>query len=306
MSKKRRYFETEDEEEEDKEEESSSEFDYCDSEDSDDTETDDDDDETSENEILQKCDGEWKSVPSTFSPRKTIPIYKKPQIFECDKDAKNTEIFLKLFPKSLLIWIAQCTNERLEILSEKKGKLIPPTTPDEIMVVLGVLLIMSYNRLPHMWMYWSNNKSLRNETIATAISRNRFMLLHSKMYFNHPLKSKEASKTYYTSELVNCLIYTFNRYRSEATHQSIDEFMVKFKGRTSMKQYMPMKPVKKGMKGFARADADTGYVYYFYIYEGQEKERLEGTLGERVRECNIFLLEFFKKEANIERNEMYI
>lgn len=289
MNRKRQHSETEEEKD------SSSDCDDWDSGESDDSESEDDDDETSECEMQQKLDDKWKSVPPTFSPRKTIPPYKTPLIFECDESSSITGIFLKLFPKSLFMFIAECTNERLEILSEKKGKPIKPTSPDEIMVVVGVLLVMSFNRVPHMWMYWSKNKSVRNETIAAAMSRNRFMLLHSKLYFNHPSKPKEASKTYYTSELVNCLIYTFNRYRSESTHQSIDEFMVKFKGRTSMKQYVPIKPVRKGMKGFARADADTGYVYYFFIYEGQEKERLEGTLGERVCVIDYFYYNIFLK-----------
>lgn len=252
-----------------------------------------DDDDTIENESKQNApnsDNQWKSVPSTFSPRMTIPTYQEPQIYDCDKDSTIMEIFLKLFPKSLFIWIAECTNERLQILSKRKGKEIKATDPDEIMVVIGCLLVMSFNRVPHMKMYWSKNKSVRNDTIATAIIRDRFMLLHSKLYFNHPSKPNGVDKTYYTSELVSCLIFTFNRYRTEATHQSIDEFMVKFKGRTSMKQYVPIKPVKVGMKGFCRADADTGYVYYFYIYQGQEKQPSEGTLGERV--CLLSYLYF--------------
>lgn len=256
---------------------------YCEqSDDSDDSESDSENDETIESKSQPSSDNQWKSVPPTFSPRMTIPTYQEPQIMDCNEESTIMDIFLKLFPKSLFIWIADCTNERLQMLSETKGKEIKPTNRDEIMVVIGCLLVMSFNRVPHMWMYWSKNKSVRNETIATAISRDRFMLLHSKLYFNHPVKPNGADKTYYTSELINCLIYTFNRYRTEATHQSIDEFMVKFKGRSAMKQYVPIKPVKLGIKGFCRADADTGYVYYFYIYQGQEKEPSEGTLGERV------------------------
>lgn len=152
------------------------------------------------------------------------------------------------------------------------------------MVVIGCLLVMSYNYVPHISMYWSKNKSVRNETIANAISRNRFMLLHSKMYYNHPEKPQNAEKTFYVEELLNCLIHTFNKCRSEATHQSIDEIMIKFKGRSSMKQFMQNKPTPRGIKGFSRADAITGYVYNLFIYQGKEEKRLglDGTLGERV------------------------
>lgn len=233
----------------------------------------------------------WRQVTSAFTPRKIIPPYQEPVITGCDENSSVLDVFLKLFPRSLFIWIADCTNKRLAILSDEKGKQIKPTDPDEMMIVVGCLLVMSYNYVPHINMYWSQNKSVRNETIANAISRNRFLLLHSKMYFNDPVKPKDAEKTYYMEEMLNCLIYTFNRYRSEGTYQSIDEFMVKFKGRSSMKQFILNKPEPRGMKCFCRADASTGYVYDLFIYQGKDEKRLglEGTLGERVR---VFLSQF--------------
>lgn len=243
-------------------------------------ESDDDEDVVEPQNVAQQF--VWNDVSSTFKPRQRLPE-KKEVLTSCDENYTITQVFLKLFPKSLFIWISDCTNERLEILSEKQGKPAEPTDPHEIMVVVGCLLIMSYNRVPHMHMYWSRNKTVRNETIASSISRDRFMLLHSKLYFNHPKKPVDAEKSYYTSELINCLIYTFNRYRSEATYQSIDEFMVAFKGRSSMKQYVPIKPIKRGIKGFCRACACSGYVYDCFIYQGKDTEREDSTLGEWVR-----------------------
>lgn len=121
------------------------------------------------------------------------------------------------------MWIADCTNERLKILEEKKNKKNAPTDYHEIMIVIGCTIIMSYNRVPYMSMLWSQNKSLRNEAIVNAISRDRFLLLYSKMYFNQPKKPANPGKTYYMDELLNCLKHTFLRARSEATFQSIDE-----------------------------------------------------------------------------------
>ena len=36
---------------------------------------------------------------------------------------------------------------------------------------------------------------------------------------------------------------------------SIDEAMIKFKGRSSLKQYVSLKPIKRGIKAWVRADA---------------------------------------------------
>jgi hypothetical protein len=41
---------------------------------------------------------------------------------------------------------------------------------------------------------------------------------------------------------------------------AVDESMVPFKGCSSMKQYVPMKPVKRGYKVWCLADSRTGFV----------------------------------------------
>jgi len=45
--------------------------------------------------------------------------------------------------------------------------------------------------------------------------------------------------------------------------------MIKFKGRSSIKQYMPKKPTNRGYKVWVRCDSITGYVYQFEIYTGK-------------------------------------
>jgi hypothetical protein len=54
--------------------------------------------------------------------------------------------------------------------------------------------------------------------------------------------------------------------------------------RSSMKQYMPMKPVKHGFKVWARADAVNGYFCTFEVYIGRPSDgtTTEVGLGERV------------------------
>lgn len=199
-----------------------------------------------------------------------------------DEDSTPVDLFFKLFPKRLFDWIAQCTNERLDILAEEEGKEVQHTDGNEMILVIGCLLVMGYNRMPHMRMYWSNKASLGNKAIKNAITRDRFLLLASKLYFNHPIKPKGAGKTYYMDELVKWLKHTFKQARSEATYQSIDETMVKFKGRWAGKQFMPKKKIKRGAKIWSRSDAMTGYCYDFNIYTGKEEVATDGTLGERV------------------------
>jgi hypothetical protein len=77
--------------------------------------------------------------------------------------------------------------------------------------------------------------------------------------------------------------------------------MIKFKGRTGFKQYMPQKPVKRGYKIWVRADK-TGYVCDIQIYSGKIRDKTEKNLGERVvqdlcqglegKGCHIYLTIF--------------
>ena len=58
--------------------------------------------------------------------------------------------------------------------------------------------------------------------------------------------------------------------------------MIKFKGRSSMKQYLPKKPVKRGFKVWVRADAVTGYVCEFQVYTGKTDGQPRLGLGGNV------------------------
>ena len=62
---------------------------------------------------------------------------------------------------------------------------------------------------------------------------------------------------------------------------AVDEAMIKFQGRSSLKQYMPMKLIKRGIKVWVLADSANGYFHKFDIYTGKQKKRQVG-LGEYV------------------------
>lgn len=75
----------------------------------------------------------------------SLPDYKQPEIHFDEKFKENfseMDVFLKLFPKSLIMWISSCTNERLKMFGESRviPKEITPTDYHEIMLVLAVTL----------------------------------------------------------------------------------------------------------------------------------------------------------------------
>ena len=55
-----------------------------------------------------------------------------------------------------------------------------------------------------------------------------------------------------------------------------------FLGRSAMKQYIPLKPVKRGFKVWVLAESSTGYFLDLQVYVGKEGSGTEHGLGERV------------------------
>lgn len=63
---------------------------------------------------------------------------------------------------------------------------------------------------------------------------------------------------------------------------SVDEAMVAYTGRLGFKQHIPLKPTKRGIKVWMRADPNNGYFNDFQVYTGKEGNVAEKGLGERV------------------------
>ncbi|XP_055910882.1 uncharacterized protein LOC129945247 [Eupeodes corollae] len=118
--------------------------------------------------------------------------------------------------------------------------------------------------------------------IVIGLKMSRLEMRQYKMQFHGIEKPDGAGKTYYIDDIVECLKHRFLRARQDSPFESSDESMTEFKGRSSLKQYMPLKPTKRGIKMWLRCDALSGYTYDFNIYSGHEEQVLKGTLGERV------------------------
>lgn len=73
----------------------------------------------------------------------------------------------------------------------------------------------------------------------------------------------------------------FTLYFSGPTF-AVDETMVRFKGRLKFRQYLPMKPIKWGIKVWCLAESQTGYVANFQVYTGKDDRQTEHGLSHRV------------------------
>ena len=69
--------------------------------------------------------------------------------------------------------------------------------------------------------------------------------------------------------------WSFSNSVSNYDSESIEEHMVNFKGRSSMRQYVTSKPIKLGLKFWYCSASEAGYLYHFDLYFGKKRSEEE-------------------------------
>lgn len=207
-------------------------------------------------------------------------------------DTTPTAVFRSFFTEEIFDLIIEQTNIYGRHKFQQKGQNTRDRWKDvelkDIESFLGIIIVMGINDLPRMKLYWSKENVFRNGFISAVMSRDRFLQIFYNLHLaDNSLKprkgSKNYSKIYKTKEFVAILIENFQKNYKFGRRGSVDETMVKFKGRSSLKQYLPTKPIKRGYKIWSLCDSTTGYLFNCNIYLGKEDDEDSETLvGERV------------------------
>ncbi|KDR17055.1 PiggyBac transposable element-derived protein 3 [Zootermopsis nevadensis] len=146
---------------------------------------------------------------------------------------------------------------------------------------------MGYHKLPS----WSTSEDLGIPLIRKALSHDRFdsILMHLHVNDNSQMTGKKTDKLYKIRPLVTALNDNFPNIYKGTRELSIDESVNLFKGRSSIKQYNPMKPIKRGYKLWCIGD-QRGYILKLDIYQGiNESLEQEFRLRNRGNHFVIFV-----------------
>ena len=197
-------------------------------------------------------------------------------------------LFRLLFTPYLIQLIVDNTNLYAEqVLSPENYLKFEKVTSLEIQAYFGFMLLMGINQLPCLYDYWRTDTTYF-APIASRITRARFLEISRFLHFVNnesyttPQSDPQYDRIWKVRPVIDVLSKTFlDVYTPHATN-SIDEAMIPFKGRSALKQYIPLKPIKRGIKVWTRADAENGYVSQFQVYLGKVRGTVERHLGERV------------------------
>ena len=184
------------------------------------------------------------------------------------------------------------------------------TTNEEMKAFLGVNYMMALNQLPKLSLYWDSDVFIGNTGIQNVFIRDRFKEILQNLHFADNIQSDQEDKGYKIRPVIDHLNESFRQVYSDEPEQSIDEHMTKFKGRSSMKQYIKSKPIKWGFKWWYRCASTSGYLYEFDLYLGRKK-KVEGNLGESVvfmlseklkgTYCTLYFDNFFNSPTLIDK-----
>ena len=202
-----------------------------------------------------------------------------------DDTATPYEFFEVIWGEDTFCYLADQTNPHTA--QKKRGNWID-TSEAEMKAYLGMILAMGIHKLPSLRDYWSTNALLGVPGITRGITRNRFMTILSNLHLNDNTKMPERDspsfdKLYKVRQLLDRI-----RDNSQGTyypHQqlAVDEAMILFKGCSTLKQYMPLKPTKRGYKCWCMCDSTNGYMYNLDVYTGKVSANSdEDGLGSRV------------------------
>lgn len=192
------------------------------------------------------------------------------------------DYFIHYLDEEFFVDVANCTNMREVFIT---GKSLG-TSAEEIKTYFACSLVIGIYNLPRLDMFWQS--SSRVPFVSDNISRNRFYALRTKLKLvddnTITQKQKEIDRFWKVRPMLD-KIQKACRENKRSQHISIDEQMIPFHGKVSMKQYVRGKPNPVGLKNFVMT-TPKGIPLDFYLYEGKGSST-ESSLVETPEKLNV-------------------
>ena len=141
-------------------------------------------------------------------------------------------------------------DELLELIAEQpnlyahqNGRIFT-ITREELKAFLGINFVMAINKLPTIPEYWRVDNLIGNDRIQNTIIQNHFCEIFQNLHFADNRKDDKTGKTFKMRPMIDHLNLRFSEVLSNDSEQNTDEHIVKFKGRSKIKQYIKLKPIK--------------------------------------------------------------
>ena len=152
----------------------------------------------------------------------------------------------------------------------------------------ALVMLTGIIRKPTLRSYWSTDPKIATPFFNSIMSRDKFLRILGALHFvdNSVASTNRSNKI---SPIIEMLNRRFNAVYKPKRHISIDKTLLLWKGRLIFKQYIPKKRAKFGMKGYALAESDTGYVCRYFLYQGKDRENGDISQGSPIALCSTWM-----------------
>ena len=186
------------------------------------------------------CDGE-KLVDEPAINEFLLPESTKQLI----RTASFTQMFEYFFSTEIKKYIIECTNHNGYELSV-----------NDLNIFVGIVIMSIVNSRTSQRDYWSEDPLLACYPVAKVMSRNKFMKIKSCMKLSKPSNKSSTDKAWRVRGPLEIFRKNIKQFGFFSTSLSVDESMIKFYGRTALKQYIKDKPTKWGVKQWSLCNPD--------------------------------------------------
>lgn len=187
--------------------------------------------------------------------------------------------FFRLFITEYIIsYMVQESNRYAKIiLGEEEFQNFSKITIEEMNNFISLIIFFGINKLPSYELYWQKkNNPFYNDFCSKLMAYDRFNVIKRYFHvFDNDVYSDTESNTKKISKL-DGLIGFFNKkfhqiYEPERD-LSVDENMCSWSGKGGSKVYMPLKPIKYGIKLYAMCESKSGYACSIIQYNSKGSE----------------------------------
>ena len=160
-----------------------------------------------------------------------------------------------------------------------------PTNKEEMKQFIGLTILMGIIHKPTVESYWSMDPLYTTPVFKAIMPRDRYIILMKFFHLNDNEKMPDANdadvdKLFKVRPLIDHLLKKFQEVYTPSQNISVDESLVKWKGRIHFKQYIPNKRARYGLKIFCLCET-SGYTYRFCVYTGK------GTISNKNRSFSL-------------------
>jgi hypothetical protein len=156
---------------------------------------------------------------------------------------------------------------------------------------IGICILMGCKKLPSVWHYWKRSEQfIHCQLISQVMTLARWeMILHCLHLVNNEEVIRDVNDPRFdriakTRWLVDMFHDVSKRIYNLEREVTVDECVIPYKGYCFIRQFMPDKPIRFGIKVWMLASSKSRFIWKMEVYFGEGTGTSEHGLGYHVVE----------------------